>query len=725
MKTLNTLFILLTINLLHCFGIAQNSFTPCDFTILKSESNRILLEVVFNNPSCQTVNPGCFVALPGCADSVIVDVRKISFGQTYIFSGLLSRQFIKNTKIECIRGYRILSIEFDPVFNFGGTEKSISRLWVEITFPIENQGSNYHRYFSTSWENFIKSIVINPDDVPETNAKVPVKEEDGAEYLIITPDIFLPALEPLKTFRVRQGISTRLAGTSETGQTVASIQNYITDAYNTWNIPPSSILLAADHQFIPAPVWNSYCSSDNIYADVNGDDLPEIFISRIPVNTSLLLQHFVQRIISFETNPATDSSYYQHPLACTGFENPAVSSWMIAEIFNGWYAQKLFKFPERQYTGTVPAPVGWPNQTLFQYFGPGGLGYIPETPEYLENYTNGTASCINQALNQGAMTFFSFSGGNETGFSSPAYTISDLNGLSTAPPTLFISLNSLTGNFTNQSTDCLAEAFLKNSYGGIGVIAPSGVMYSAGSEWFTIGLIDGMWDSFFPAYPGVMQNSLIVPCQANIYAKYFLYLNSFPINPQIKQSFYHLFHYFGEAYTALHDTIPVEIYVNHPDHFYVGQEVFEMTADSGSTVALVINQQLCCVQQSNGNPMLLPLSNAQPGDTLHITATRKNHFRHYSYILCHPGVGLDPKESGFCFTILPNPTHGFVKIFISENMKDGEIELVNSAGCSIFSSDFHHCSTFSIPAGNLEAGLYFVKISDKKFGSIIKKVVIQ
>lgn len=725
MKTLKTLIILITAMWLTNPVTAQTNVFPQIYKVLKSNSSGILFEVTFNNYTPENGHQCCFVVLPGGCDSIILDVRKIVVGSSFVSSGMLSTQCIKSANQLFIRDYQLFRIEFKPFFKVGRTDHHITSLTLEATFRKGNKKSIQNRLFSETWENFVKLLVINPEGVPETKIKIPEKEEDGAEYLIIAPDIFLPVLQSLKTFRIRQGISTKLVGTSQTGETAASIENYINEAYNTWTIPPSSILLASDQSIIPAPVWNSYCSSDNEYADVNNDDLPEIFISRIPVNTSVQLQNFVQRIISFETNPPTDSTYYQHPLACTGFENPAVKSWMVAEIFNGWYSQKLQKCPQRQYTGTIPAPATWPDQQLYLYFGPGGLGYIPETPDYLAGYTGGTASGINQALNQGAMTFFSFSTGNETGFSSPSYTISDLSGLTTAPPTMFISMNSLTGNFTYQPTDCLAEGYLKNSHGGIGAIAPTGVMYSTGSEWFTVGLLDGMWDNFYPTYSGIMQNGLIVPCQANVYAKYFLFQNSFPINPQIKQTFYHLFHYFGDAYTSLHDTVPTTIQVSHPDHFQAGQELIEMTADSGSTVALVLNQQLCCVQQSDGNPMLLPLASAQPGDTLHITVTLKNHFRYYDFIFCHPGVGIDAKESGVDFCILPNPANDFVKIIFSENLKNGKVELINSAGCSLFCSDFHDCRAFIIPAAGLEAGLYFVKISGKKLGSAIKKVVIQ
>jgi len=725
MKTLKVLLILMILCIFNVPALPQELILPFRIFMISEYENGILTEARFEEKLTQEGTFSCLIALPQGCDSVNVDVRKIGFGKSYIFSGFLSKQFVKAAKIMSIRGYRVLKLDFDPFFNFFSDKRHITSLLVKVDFIMKKENPDDRRLFSGLWENLVKSLVINPDGVPSFQPVLPEKEEDGAEYLIIAPDGFLPTLEPLKTFRLRQGITTLLVGTSVTGTTTSSIQNYINEAYNTWTVPPGSILLAADHPLIPAPTWNSYCSSDNEYADINEDDLPDVFISRIPVSTLSSLENIVQRIINYEQNPVVDPQYYLHPLACTGFENPSISSWMVTEILNGWYEQKMSKMPERQYTGTNPAPAEWPNPELYALFGPNGLAYLPENPGYLSNYVGGTAAGINQALNQGAMTFFSFSNGNTTSFASPPYIISDLAGLVNASPTLFIDMNSMNGNFTNSNSDCLIEAFIKNINGPVGIIAPTGTMYSSGSEWFTIGVADGLWDDFYPQNSNLFQTGFSVPCQANVYAKYFLHLNSFPINPQVKLTFYHLFHYFGEPYTSLHDTIPSVIMVNHPDRFLAGQEVFEMSADSGSTVALVMNHQLFCVQKSDGNPMLLPLIFAQPGDTLHITVTKKNHFRYYSYVLCHPGVGINLPQSGFSFSIFPNPTNGFVKINFSENLRDGKIELLSVTGNTVFSSDFHQHSTFNIPVSELKKGIYFVKITGGEKGSIIKKVVIQ
>ena len=51
---------------------------------------------------------------------------------------------------------------------------------------------------------------------------------------------------------------------------------------------PAAFLLLGDYpnsgmldSGITSPTWNSYCVSDNIYADVDGDDLPDMAHARI------------------------------------------------------------------------------------------------------------------------------------------------------------------------------------------------------------------------------------------------------------------------------------------------------------------------------------------------------------------------------------------------------------------------------------------------------------
>jgi len=544
------------------------------------------------------------------------------------------------------------------------------------------------------------------------------KKKTGAEYLIITPDVFIPSLQPLKQFRIRQGISTVVVGTSVTGSNFTNIKAYINDAYNTWQIPPVSVLLVGDHHLLPSGIWNNYALSDNLYADMNGDDLPDLFIARIPVTTGFELDQTINRNISAETDPVSDPYYYEHPLACTDFSQTQSTGWMVAEIFNGFYSQVLNKNPERQYVGTV-TPSTWPDAALLQLFGPEGLGYIPESPEYLSGFSGGSAAGINNALNAGAMTFFCINNqGNETGFSSPAYQNADLAGLN-GPPDFFISVNSLNGKFNYSNTNCLAESYLKNNHAGIGVIAASDVIYSTGSEWFTFGVIDGLWDEFYPAYENPDGNEFKRPCQALMNAKYFLYSLPFSINPQIKQTFYHLFHYFGEPYSVLFTEVPQDLQVLHPEFIVPDQTEIMITADSGAFIAVVKGEEIQGTYHATGYPVVYQIPSMVTGDSLHITVTRQNFRRYHAAIPCLLNNSIGELTGNETMCVFPNPAGEKLHICWSQSLSGNvSFDICNLYGEKVFGyqslTEQPGIRQMALDVSGWENGVYFLTSHDGK-----------
>ncbi len=552
------------------------------------------------------------------------------------------------------------------------------------------------------------------------------QNEDEAEYLIISDEIFIPHLIPLKNFRIQQGITTTIYGTNQIGFGVDDIRNFINNAYYSWAEPPTTVFLVGDVELIPAPVWENYCLSDNIYGDVNNDDLPEIVVTRLPVNTVDELELYIQRIINFELSPISELYYYDHPLSITNYFNLNANSWMVSEIFNGWYENEMNKLPAREYMGDA-IPEFWPNEDLFTIFGPSGLNYIPESPSYLYGYNGGNAAGINDALNAGAMSVFSFAQGNVSGWYSPDYFIGDLNALVDAPPGFLISMNSLNGKFDLGSADCFAEAYLKHPFGGVGVIAPSELIYSPGLEWFSVGLIDGLWDDFLPQKHYMSLNEIIYPAEALMSAKYFLEAMAYPINPTTRKSFFHLFHYFGEPFVPLSDQVPMQLIVAHDSIVFPGQTSFEIQADSGTKIALVINSELMSVSVALGFPQPLPLMGIEEGDSLHITVTGKNFQRYHSLILCVSPQILD-EFTHQDFMIFPNPVKDrFILQFDQPFALSGRPGITNLMGRETFGWSFTYdkpkgCISFELK--EIENGIYLLILPFENKYLIYKFIVV-
>ncbi|MGQ9678853.1 MAG: C25 family cysteine peptidase [bacterium] len=125
--------------------------------------------------------------------------------------------------------------------------------------------------------------------------------EEGARYLIVAPDSFVPAALPLAYWKTSKGMLAKVVPTSETGTDTGSICSYIQDAWNNWEIPPEFVLLLGDPVHIPRLNYND----DNYYGDMTGDYLMEIPVGRFPAKTVRDCSTFVTKVLAYE-NPSSD-----------------------------------------------------------------------------------------------------------------------------------------------------------------------------------------------------------------------------------------------------------------------------------------------------------------------------------------------------------------------------------------------------------------------------------
>jgi hypothetical protein len=125
----------------------------------------------------------------------------------------------------------------------------------------------------------------------------------GAQYLIITPDNYVPAVEPLAFWKNKKGIITKIIPLSQIGSSSSQIKNFIVTSYNTWDIRPAYVLLVGTTSLIPASG-----SSDDYYADVAGNYRIELSIGRIPCASIAQCQNIVNKILNYERNPQVSDS---------------------------------------------------------------------------------------------------------------------------------------------------------------------------------------------------------------------------------------------------------------------------------------------------------------------------------------------------------------------------------------------------------------------------------
>jgi PKD repeat protein len=554
-----------------------------------------------------------------------------------------------------IRGVDVVMVGITP-FQYNPVTKEL-KIYRDLQLEITFEGGNGHfgedRLRSRFWDPILEDALLNYTSLPVIDYDARIQEftdVPGFEYLIITPNgsSFIQWADSIRRFRIQQGITTVVKTLAEVGgNTTTAIESYIDNAYNTWSPPPAAVLLLGDYGTDPnstviSPIYNNYCVSDNIYGDVNNDQLPEVCMARITASNAAQLQVMVSKFLNYERNPPTSANFYLHPITALGWQT---SRWyqICAEATGGFWKYALGKDPVRIneiYSG-APGAV-WSTATnttnVINYFGPNGQNYIPAQPNQMPgSWTGGNATDINNAINSGAFCLLHRDHGNELGWGEPAYSNTNINGLINVDNQLpfIFSINCLTGKY-NYGSECFAEKFHRYTYNGqnsgaLGLIAASEISYSLVNDAYLWGMMDYFWPDFMPTYGTNSASRGFLPCFGNAAGKYFLQQSNWPYNTGDKTVTYHLFHHHGDAFTVVYSEVPQALTVDHASTIPAGSSSFQVTANSGAFIALTLGDQILGTATGNGNPINITIPGSLVvGQTIRVTVTMQNYFRYGS-----------------------------------------------------------------------------------------------
>jgi len=562
-----------------------------------------------------------------------------------------------------IRGVDCVILGITP-FQYNPVTKELI-VYKDIRVRIDFEGGNGHFgddvLRNPYWEPMLQGHLLNYSSLPELDytdyyakCRTQTKDgRDGVEYIIIVPDdaTFIAWGDTIKNWRKLQGISTDVFTLTEIGgSTTTAIENFLNTAYNTWSPRPVAFLILSDYPAtgdvygVTSPIWNSYCVSDNIYADVNGDNLPDMYHARICAQTASQLSIMINKFLSYERNPYTSVDFYNKPITATAWQT---ERWfqLCGEVIRGFLKDSthggLKKNPTRQcniYSGTPVVGGAWSTaqntSTVVIYFYNRGWLTSMTNPYDATWWNNGSASQITTAINNGAFLLQHRDHGGETGWGEPAYSNSDINNLTNTQYIFVNSSNCLTGKY-NWTSECFTEKFHRVQYGALGLNAASEVSYSFVNDAYVWGMYDCMWQQFMTDYPAtdLPGHSVLRPCIAMNYGKYFLQASGWPYNTSDKTVTYHLFHHHGDAFQTLYSQVPQNLTVSHASTLSAGSTSFTVTANDSSVIALTVNNEIIGVALGTGSPVSITIPSQTAGNTMKVTVTKANYYRYQAPVL--------------------------------------------------------------------------------------------
>ena len=293
------------------------------------------------------------------------------------------------------------------------------------------------------------------------------RKRNGADYLVIAPEAFVPTVQPLLELRRSQGLRVKAVAMediySEFGfgeLTPEAVKDFLSYAYHHWRAPaPRYVVLLGDATYDfkdyldtgvpnhvpPRMVKTTYLwtASDPSYAAVNGEDiLPDFAIGRLPAATLADAQAMVQKIVAYETG---DAGLTRAPVVLVA-DNPDVAGNFVADADT--LADGLLK-----------------NRTVQKIY----LNELGVT---------GTRASILQAFDDGAaIVSYLGHGGIHLWASENVFNIWDAPSLSPqAQQPVLLTMNCLNGYYHFPYFNSLAEELLKvEDKAAIAAFSPSGL----------------------------------------------------------------------------------------------------------------------------------------------------------------------------------------------------------------------------------------------------------
>ena len=400
-----------------------------------------------------------------------------------------------------IRDIPFLKIELYPL-NYNAKQElatiyneiTIKLTWDNVVVSVESgfenaQFLNFYKNTFLNWQEFLENTQIS--EKPQNTGRDP-----GADYILITYDDFYNESKNLADWKHSKGYMTELVNFSDIGTTSDDIQQYIQNAYDSWNPRPSFVCLVGDAEYIPTNYEYS-AASDLWYVTVSGSDYyPDMNIGRIPADTADEANVMIQKILNYEQNPPTLPEFYENFTVAAYFQDDEQDGYETRRFVRTSEEVRDFLLAEN-YTGErIYVTESYINPTHYNndYYGNG-----EPLPEELLRPTfawDGDATDVINAIERGVFILNHRDHGSTGAWGDPYFDIDHIGQLTNGDllPVVF-SLNCLTGSFDTE--ECFCEEFVRKEDGGaVAIIGATRTSYSGYNDYFCRGLYDAMWPDF-------------------------------------------------------------------------------------------------------------------------------------------------------------------------------------------------------------------------------------
>ena len=400
------------------------------------------------------------------------------------------------------RGHRVLILQINPIqYN---SHKRVAKVHSNINYKVifskKRQFEIQDADFKPSTINRIRQWVVNPEFL---NQAISIKNNLVVSYLIITHPNYLEAADSLALWKRECGYKVEIL--SNNNWVSNSIKDSITQRYNS-AASIDYVCFLGDHNLVPGmevlapdPLPGTF-ATDLHYVCMGGagDFFPDIAYGRISVSNPIEAIHVVRKLVRYERNPPQNTEYYQKVAHCSYFQDDNLDGFddrrfvQTSEDIRNYLTANFGLSIDRIYEAPSNVnPQNW-NNGIYSV----GEAIPQDLTRPVFNWSGNTSDIIN-AFNHGRMYVYHRDHGysNATGWAHPHLASDQIQyvfNLNNLP--LVLSINCHSGEF--YQNECFAEKMMRSTSGGaFGIYAPASFSYSGFNDAFSMGIINGFWNS--------------------------------------------------------------------------------------------------------------------------------------------------------------------------------------------------------------------------------------
>ncbi len=465
------------------------------------------------------------------------------------------------------RDFRISRLAIYPVRYIPA--KSELQVYSSITVRVKygegeviNPKTTPKKAISPSFAQLYRSTIFNYEEVLQQHYN---GREDGREVMLcIMPDIFYASFQIYANWKRESGTDIHITKFSDIGANSSNpdiIKNHITTAYNTWENPPTYVLIVGDNGVFPKKTvsYPGYTFAwEDYFVTVEGNDyFPEMMIGRFTNQEDYRMQVMINKFMLYEKQPYTeDPTWFKKGTVCSN----------------------------NDYASQVETKRFAANQMLD--YGFTSVDTMMSNGSWSGNCTY-NINHIKNAINQGR-SYLNYRGeGWSYGWYANCYDFhtDDVSGLSNGQKFTFVtSIGCGVAMFDAGGGNCFGEEWIQlgsltSPRGGIGFIGPTSNSHTTYNNRIDKGI-----------YVGMFQEGMDTPGQAMARGKLYMY-NVFG-NEYYVEYHYKVYCVLGDPSIHIWKDVPQQVNVEYPAVVPVGNNEIEFNVTFTGSGFPVVNAQV-------------------------------------------------------------------------------------------------------------------------------------